>query len=139
MNPTASSALTSSQRDIVVGGAGYIGSHLIKYKLRRGCNVVTFDSLSSGRHSSMCKSKYLLLGNLADRANPVARLLRIIGRNSAGKSTPLKLLTNISAPTHGSVSAKGKAPSLFQAAPIVSHPRQQAPEPFPMATSIKSA
>lgn len=33
---------------LVVGGAGYIGSHMVKYLGQNGCNVVTLDNLSSG-------------------------------------------------------------------------------------------
>ena len=33
---------------LVCGGAGYIGSHMVKMLGSKGCNVVTFDNLSSG-------------------------------------------------------------------------------------------
>lgn len=33
---------------LVCGGAGYIGSHMVKMLGNKGCNVVTFDNLSSG-------------------------------------------------------------------------------------------
>ena len=33
---------------LVVGGAGYIGSHMVKMLLDQGHSVITFDNLSSG-------------------------------------------------------------------------------------------
>lgn len=33
---------------LITGGAGYIGSHLVKNLLRTGCSVIVFDNLSSG-------------------------------------------------------------------------------------------
>ena len=33
---------------LVVGGAGYIGSHMVKALLSAGCNVITLDNLSTG-------------------------------------------------------------------------------------------
>jgi len=33
---------------LVVGGAGYIGSHMVKYLSLMGHNVTTFDNLSTG-------------------------------------------------------------------------------------------
>ncbi|MDP1643923.1 MAG: NAD-dependent epimerase/dehydratase family protein [Thiobacillus sp.] len=74
MNPIASTAPTSSRLD--VGGAGYIGSHRVKHLLRRGGDVVIFGNLSARCHSPVRKGISMLLGNLADRANPVTSLLR---------------------------------------------------------------
>jgi UDP-glucose 4-epimerase len=34
---------------LVTGGAGFIGSHMVDALLRRGCDVVVYDNLSSGR------------------------------------------------------------------------------------------
>ncbi len=52
---------------LVVGGAGYIGSHMVKHLLRRGCNVVTFDNLSTGYRDAVLGGEFVL-GDLADRA-----------------------------------------------------------------------
>jgi len=36
------------ERVLVVGGAGFIGSHLVDVLMERGVEVVVFDNLSSG-------------------------------------------------------------------------------------------
>lgn len=38
---------------LVVGGAGYIGSHMVKYLIDRGHQVITLDNLSSGHQSAV--------------------------------------------------------------------------------------
>lgn len=51
---------------LVVGGAGYIGSHMVKMLLTRGHEVVTFDNLSSGFRDAVLGGAFVL-GDLADR------------------------------------------------------------------------
>lgn len=54
-------------RILVVGGAGYIGSHMVKMLLSQGHEVVTFDNLSGGYRDSVLGGKFVL-GDLADQA-----------------------------------------------------------------------
>jgi UDP-glucose 4-epimerase len=61
------SAASTPLRLLVVGGAGYIGSHMVKHLLRRGCDVVTFDNLSTGHRDAVLGGEFVL-GDLADRA-----------------------------------------------------------------------
>jgi UDP-glucose 4-epimerase len=61
-------------RVLVVGGAGYIGSHMVKHLLRQGCDVVTFDNLSTGYRDAVLGGAFVL-GDLAD----VAALDNLIG------------------------------------------------------------
>jgi len=49
----------------VVGGAGYIGSHMVKFLLRQHCHVTVLDNLSSG-HSDAVGDAELVVGDLAD-------------------------------------------------------------------------
>ena len=63
-NPTPS---TSPLRVLVVGGAGYIGSHMVKHLLRQGCDVVTYDNLSTGYRDAVLGGEFVL-GDLADKA-----------------------------------------------------------------------
>jgi UDP-glucose 4-epimerase len=52
-------------RILVVGGAGYIGSHMVLLLEEQGHEVVVLDDLSSGRAEAVLKSK-LVIGSTAD-------------------------------------------------------------------------
>jgi len=52
---------------LVVGGAGYIGSHMVKMLLAYGYHPVTFDNLSTGYRDAVLGGDFIL-GDLADRA-----------------------------------------------------------------------
>jgi len=50
---------------LLVGGAGYIGSHMLKILLAAGHQVVTFDNLSSGYRDAVLGGEFIQ-GDLAD-------------------------------------------------------------------------
>ena len=50
---------------LVVGGAGYIGSHFVKLMASYGFNVTVLDNLSTGHADSVLKAK-LVIGNVGD-------------------------------------------------------------------------
>jgi len=52
---------------LVVGGAGYIGSHMVSALRRADCQVVVLDDLSGGHRDAVGDAR-LLVGSLADRA-----------------------------------------------------------------------
>lgn len=52
-------------RVLVVGGAGYIGSHMVKMLGGAGMDVVTYDNLSSGHRDAVLCGKFVE-GDLAD-------------------------------------------------------------------------
>ncbi|NWG87680.1 MAG: UDP-glucose 4-epimerase GalE [Hydrogenophilaceae bacterium] len=53
-------------RVLVVGGAGYIGSHMVWLLGQRGMEVVTLDNLSAGHHDAVIAGEFVL-GDIADR------------------------------------------------------------------------
>ena len=52
---------------LVVGGAGYIGSHMVKMLLGRGYGLTTLDNLSTGHRDAVLGGEFVL-GDLVDRA-----------------------------------------------------------------------
>lgn len=54
-------------RVLVVGGAGYIGSHMVKMLLSAGHEVITLDNLSSGHRDAVLGGAFVK-GDLADTA-----------------------------------------------------------------------
>lgn len=51
---------------LVVGGAGYIGSHMVKMLARSGHDVVVLDNLSTGFEQSVTSGE-LIVGDMADQ------------------------------------------------------------------------
>jgi len=52
---------------LVIGGAGYIGSHMVRELLEQGFNPLVFDNLSTG-HAWAVPGNRLIQGDLADTA-----------------------------------------------------------------------
>jgi UDP-glucose 4-epimerase len=55
-------------RHLVVGGAGYVGSHLVAELLARGGDVTVFDDLSTGHEAAVLPGARLVRASLADQA-----------------------------------------------------------------------
>lgn len=51
----------------VVGGAGYIGSHVCKALLKAGHEPVVFDNLSTGHRDNVLPGAFLQVGDILDR------------------------------------------------------------------------
>ncbi len=51
---------------LITGGAGYIGSHVVKELLRQGYQPIVYDNLQTG-HRKAVKEALLIEGDLADR------------------------------------------------------------------------
>ena len=51
---------------LVTGGAGYIGSHVVKLLLQTGHSVVAIDNLSNGHRESV-PAEHLVVGDIGDR------------------------------------------------------------------------
>jgi UDP-glucose 4-epimerase len=54
-------------RILVCGGAGYIGSHMVKLLLEQGSEVTVFDNLSTGHRAAVGEAE-LVVGDVRDRA-----------------------------------------------------------------------
>jgi UDP-glucose 4-epimerase len=52
---------------LVIGGAGYIGSHMVSLLLAQGCRVVVYDNLSTGHPWALDKQCLFVKGDLADK------------------------------------------------------------------------
>lgn len=59
---------------LVIGGAGYIGSHAARVLRRRGYDVIIYDNLSTG-HKELAEGFELVTGDIADTAK-VSSVLR---------------------------------------------------------------
>ncbi len=57
-----------AERILVTGGAGYIGSVVVKQLLDRGYEPIIFDNLSHGHRAALPASARLIVGDIADRA-----------------------------------------------------------------------
>jgi UDP-glucose 4-epimerase len=89
---------------LVVGGAGYIGSHTVKELLERGHRVVVMDNLSTGHRESVDPKavfEYGDIGNLADLDRVFSRysieaVMHFAANSLVGESVvnPLKYYQN---------------------------------------------
>lgn len=51
---------------LVIGGAGYIGSHVVKELLKNGIKVTVFDDMSTGQHENLFPKADFILGSILD-------------------------------------------------------------------------
>src|SRR3546814_17591884 len=94
---------------LVVGGAGYIGSHMVKMLRQAGCHPVVVDDLSSGRRAAAGDSE-LLVGDIRDQAfvagvlssgrpDAVMHFARFIQAGASCADPAKHYLTNLSSTT----------------------------------------
>ena len=53
---------------LVIGGAGYIGSHVVKALLAEDCAVTVYDNLSTGQHCNLFAAAEFIEGDISDEA-----------------------------------------------------------------------
>ena len=63
---------------LVIGGAGYIGSHVCREFLDAGHEVVVFDNLSSGRRENLFEEERFVAGDILHADEPERALPRCI-------------------------------------------------------------
>ncbi len=88
---------------LVTGGAGYIGSHVVKELLRQNHKPIVFDNLQTG-HRKAIKNAHFVEGDLADQekllkvfqANSIDAVMHFAADCLVGESVqnPLKYFTN---------------------------------------------
>ncbi len=88
---------------LVVGGAGYIGSHTVKALSKAGFQPIVYDDLSSGHKEAVLEAK-LIIGDLADRKllskiireEKIQAVMHFAGKIEVGESVenPAKYLKN---------------------------------------------
>ncbi len=78
---------------LVVGGAGYIGSHVVLSFLEAGFNVTVLDNLSSGRQINLSKEARFIHADLQDRTallnilqHPYDGVIHLASLKAAGES-----------------------------------------------------
>ena len=78
---------------LVIGGAGYIGSHVVKELLEGGYDTLVFDDLSTGQEVNLFKEAGFVRGNILDRkaldavmSQNVDAVVHLAGKKAVGES-----------------------------------------------------
>lgn len=78
---------------LVVGGAGYIGSHVVKELLENGYDTVVFDDMSSGQEVNLFPEAGFVKGNILDKdaldkvlSQNVDAVVHLAGKKAVGES-----------------------------------------------------
>lgn len=78
---------------LVIGGAGYIGSHVVKELLEGGYDTVVFDDMSTGHEANLFKEAGFIRGNILDKkaldnamSQSIDAVVHLAGKKAVGES-----------------------------------------------------
>lgn len=71
-----SSRNVSGNSVAVIGGAGFLGSHLVLKLLERGCKVLVLDNLINGKTAHIPRAAKFIWHDIRDDENVLAKILR---------------------------------------------------------------
>lgn len=78
---------------LVIGGAGYIGSHVVKAMLNAGHEVVVFDNLSTGQEINLFQKAEFIQGDILDTqalrkalSQNIDAVVHLAGKKAVGES-----------------------------------------------------
>lgn len=78
---------------LVIGGAGYIGSHVVKELLDGGYEAIVFDDMSTGQEVNLFKEAGFIKGNILDRkaldgaiSQNIDAVIHLAGKKAVGES-----------------------------------------------------
>ncbi len=78
---------------LVIGGAGYIGSHVVKELLEGGYDTVVFDDMSTGHEANLFKEAGFIRGNILDKkaldnamSQNIDAVVHLAGKKAVGES-----------------------------------------------------
>ncbi|MBR2521620.1 MAG: UDP-glucose 4-epimerase, partial [Coriobacteriales bacterium] len=77
---------------LVIGGAGYIGSHAVRELVRAGHSVVVLDDLSTGNAHAVHPSAKLIIGDILDKEGIVS-----IFESAADSGEPIDVVFHFAA------------------------------------------
>ena len=88
---------------LVIGGAGYIGSHVVKALLNRGMDVTVFDNLSTGTKINLFAKAKFIEGDILNYGQILSAMkqnidgiILLAGKKAVGESmeNPMKYALN---------------------------------------------
>ncbi len=81
MQNTSKTKTRDSKKALVIGGAGFIGSHLVDALLKKNYEVLVFDNLSNGKKENVDKRAKIQIGDIRNQAD-LTKAFKTIGEGA---------------------------------------------------------